>query len=502
MPRSRALPLLPILVLGMVGCGGGSDDGRRPGYGGDIQIPGSGSDSSNADGNFSPSSKDFTQPPTGEQPRNLGGAASDSCAGTSWKKPLFPGDTNTMVAAMSAWELLEQGRSPLPSTVRAQDFFNYYGVEVDDAEAKPGEPKVAIQGAPQVIPGRWDLAIAIQAPPLPPTEPRKPLVLTMVVDLTPPMWGLGLSHAQEALGTIVSKLLPGDAVQLVTTLSNDVVQNFEIDGDSPKLLQDAIDNLEVDNGGSVVDALEVGYSVARDHKNPKAESRVLLLSAGAEPEESVPTEIIEGAAKEGIFLVAASTGSSYGQHQRFLSTASRSGRGPFVYLGAQGAAEAVFGTRFEEIFGQSFDNLALELTFPGHARLLEESLSAPTASEQPIAQYIGPGASDLFLFQLKTCTQPPTGDAISVVVSYTDADGNPGSVERSFQFATWNQTAQPEYDKVTAVSAYVEALRALNSKRIQYAVDALAKAKLTAKNPDDALDIDSMMTLLDSHPFK
>jgi hypothetical protein len=350
------------------------------------------------------------------------------------------------------------------------------------------------------VPGRYDLAVAIQAPPIS-NDQRKPLVLTLVVDVTPSMWGLGLTQAQAALATMAASLQKGDRVELVTTASTPSVA-IEITGPNDPTLLDSAAKLKIDNEGTLKDALGLAYDAAGASAQGGAWNRVIVLSAGDAPEEAVPEETIAAAAADQqIYLVAAATGSTYGTSERFLAKASRVGRGPYVYLGKNGATEEMFGPRFNELVGYSFDNLELSLALPGHARLLEDGPSGPTVTTNPVAQYIGPGASQLFLFRLQTCAAPPSTDVVGVTVSYTDVDGQTGSVSRDFSFPDANTVAgHAVYDKTAAIVAYVDALRSMDAKRIQYALDAVTHAEQSNTSADDLADLGSMGQLLAQHP--
>lgn len=489
-----------LLVAGVIGCGSGAEEPGSPAKNKDVQIPGTGSppkelgDSDEVLG----SSDDFGMRPSDGAPL----ASDETCIGTAFTKTLFPGDTNTMVEAVSASQEIAEGRSPVPSSIRAQDFFNYYGVDLtaQNATTEPGKPYVAVEGVKRTAPGRYDVAVAIQAPPITNVE-RKPLDLTLVVDLTPTMWGLGLDHAHAAIKSIAGSLQKGDHVHLVTTAPTPVVDLEIADANDPALL--AFDaSLEIDNTGTLAEALELGYASARASAREDTWNRVVVLSAGDGDEETVPSEMIgEAAHGQKIFLVAAATGSTYGKFERFLSKASRAGRGPYVHLGAKGAAEELFGARFDELMGYSFDNLAVHLALPGHARLLEDGPSVPSVTTTPVEQYIGPGASQLFLFRLQTCAAPPSTDVVGVEVTFNDAAGAPGAVQKSFSFPTANTTeGHPVYDKTAAIVAYVDALRAMDTKRIQYARNAVADARLSNASAFDLADLDAIDLLLTQHP--
>jgi Ca-activated chloride channel homolog len=429
-------------------------------------------------------------------------ASDETCLGTAFTKTLFPGDTNTMVEAILASQDIAEQRSPVPASIRAQDFFNYYGVDLtaQNASAAPGTPYVAVEGVKRTAPGRYDVAVAIQAPPITNAE-RKPLDLTLVVDLTPTMWGLGLDHAHAAIKSIAGSLQKGDRVHLVTTAPTPVL-DLEITGPNDPALLAFDASLAIDNAGTLLEALELGYSSARASAQDSTWNRVVVLSAGDGAEETVPAEMIGQAAHDQkIFLVAAATGSTYGKFQRFLSKASRAGRGPFVHVGANGAAEELFGARFNELMGYSFDDLQVHLALPGHARLLEDGPSVPSVTTTPVEQYIGPGGSQLFLFRLQTCAAPPSTDVVGVEVTFKDATGLDGSVQKSFSFPTANSTEEhPVYDKTAAIVAYVDALRAMDTKRMQYARDAVANAKLSNASTLDLADLDAIDLLLTLHP--
>lgn len=491
-----------LLVAGVIGC---SSRANEPGSGGDkgVGIPGPGggggagaaaSESEEVLG----SSDDFGMRPSNGAPLS----SDETCVGSPFAKTLYPGDTNTMVEALSASQDISEGRSPLPASIRAQDFFNYYGVDLtaQNVGSDGRSPYMAVEGVKRSVPGRYDLAVAIQAPPIP-NDQRKPLVLTLVVDVTPSMLGLGLGQARDAITQLAANLQQGDRVELVTTSPTPTVQ-LEITGPDDPALLDAAAKLEIDNAGTLEEAVGFGYVAARASAQSGAWNRVIVVSAGDAPEEAVPEEsIAAAAADQQIFLVAAATGSTYGKFQRFLAKASRVGRGPYVYLGTKGAVEEMFGARFNEIVGYSFDDLEVSLTLPGHARLLEDGPSVPTVTTTPIAQYIGPGASQLFLFRLQTCATPPSTDVVSVEVTYTDADGEPGSVTQDFSFPDPNTVQDhPVYDKTAAIVAYVDALHSMDAKRIQYALDAVTLAEQSNTSSSDLADLGAIGELLAQHP--
>jgi hypothetical protein len=492
-----------LLVAGVIGCSSRADEPGSSGKNEEVDIPGPGQGGAGG-GTFESDEIIGSADDKGMRPSNGAPLTSDeTCIGSPFSKTLYPGDTNTMVEALAASQDISEGRSPLPASIRAQDFFNYYGVDLtaQNVGSDGRTPYVAVEGVKRSAPGRYDLAVAIQAPPIQ-NEQRKPLVLTLVVDVTPSMWGLGLPQAQAAITALAANLQKGDRVELVTTAPTPTVQ-IEISGPDDPALLTAAAKLEIDNAGTLEEALGFGYDAARASAQGGAWNRVIVLSAGDAPEEAVPEESIAAAAAEQqIFLVAAATGSTYGKFQRFLGKASRVGRGPYVYLGAKGATEEMFGARFNELVGYSFDGLQVSLTLPGHARLLEDGPSVPTVTATPIAQYIGPGASQLFLFRLQTCTAPPSTDVVGVTVTYKDADGADGiPVTKDFSFPNANNVADhPVYDKTAAIVAYVDALRSMDAKRIQYAQDAVSVAEGSSSSAQDLADLGSIGQLLAQHP--
>ena len=341
--------------------------------------------------------------------------------------------------------------------------------------------------------------VALQAP----TMPRSPRWVSVVVDTRSSMGAVAIERAQASLVALASSLDQGDHVDLLTTDPSSEPVAFDVDqAGAPALKKLAAALFAGKDEGNLADALTRAYDVAHATPAPaNASRRLFMISNGPDDPSTLPTAAIQGNAQQGLLLVSVGTGPALQHGDRTLRAAAKAGRGHYLYVDSAAEAQRVFDQQAGEIFGIAFEDVQLEVQVPWYFELLtDESEVTNTASFDEVdPQNLAAGGHSTLLFKLEACDDSvlAQGDDLSVTVSWRD----PSAVERvNHTVATTVPKAMADttqLDAALAVFSYAEALKTLDSRRLQEALT-LTNAGL-AKQPGDA-HLTEIAALIAKHP--
>jgi hypothetical protein len=404
-------------------------------------------------------------------------------------------DSNGMAAATRAREQITLGFAPAPSSVRQEDFFNYYRIDLP-SQAVNG-PIVRIELQQRDIPNQYELFVGVQAPKL---DVHAHQALTILVDTTPSMAGVAIERAHFVLQALGQRLASGDVVSILTTNAAQGSASFIVTDPAADLAK-AESFLSVSDTGDFGEALGRALSLAQQQYQADAQNRVLLLSDGAEPDSVLDSVPIANAASNGIFISAASTAPGTVYYDRLLAKATQLGRGGYVHVDSASEAQQMFVDRYDEVMGTAIEDVRLQLDLPWFLQLMEEPDTQGNAATSADPQPVAPGATMVFLFKLQTCSASYAAqayDSITAQMLYK----NPGSLDDQSltaygTVATLLSTPSPELAKAVAIRSYVSALRSMNKARIDAAIVSAGNA--ATQNPNDGAlsEIDGLLHL---HP--
>jgi Ca-activated chloride channel family protein len=234
-----------------------------------------------------------------------------------------------------ARDALLSGRLPDPSSVRVEEFVNYFKQDY------PTPPNVAFavyaDGASS--PFHYDqsalLRIGVQGYTVP-DEERKPLSLTFVIDSSGSMGDEGkLEMVKQALALLVDRLRPSDTVAIVAYSTNAWTVLEPTNGVYHQQILNAINRLYPMQTTNVEDGLRLGYSLASAAFRPDASNRVILCSDGVANVGATDTqsilEFVRGYTDRGITLTTIGVG--LGEYNDvLLEQLADNGDGNYAYI--------------------------------------------------------------------------------------------------------------------------------------------------------------------------
>lgn len=266
-------------------------------------------------------------------------------------------DTGSYTLARRA---LREGSLPEPSTVRVEEFINYW--RYDYGQPAGGAPVTAeseLLPHPD-HPGRHLLRVGVQARTVDAAD-RKPVRLTFLVDVSGSMRGpdrLGL--VQQALHHAVDRLGPEDTVAIVTYAGRTEVLASPTPMSRRATLHRAIERLSSGGGTAMGAGVELAYAQAEASYVHGAENRVIVLSDGdanigaADPESILGT--IRRHAEGGITLTTMGFGRG-NYKDAMMERLADAGDGAYVYVDGLDEAQRVLGTEL----GATLETVARDL---------------------------------------------------------------------------------------------------------------------------------------------
>jgi Ca-activated chloride channel family protein len=244
--------------------------------------------------------------------------------------------------------IIESGRLPAPSSIRTEEFINYFDYQYP---APAGEQKLGL--TTHIFTAPWNpehklVRIGIKAS-VPADTFDKPMNLVFLIDTSGSMQGqdrLGL--VQSSLEMLLENLRDEDRVAIVTYAGNaKIALPSTSAGDRQKILS-AIGSL--DSGGSTNGAAGIidAYQIARDHYIEGGVNRVILatdgdFNVGVSDDEGL-VRLIKEKAATGVYLTILGYGMGNFQDGK-MEKLSLNGNGNYAYVDSKEEAKRIFGSR-------------------------------------------------------------------------------------------------------------------------------------------------------------
>jgi Ca-activated chloride channel homolog len=244
-----------------------------------------------------------------------------------------------------ARRVLNAGATPVPASVRIEEWVNAFQYELDAPSQLPFS--VGVEGAPSPFTaGRTVLKVSLQGKKVK-NEDRKPAHLVFLVDTSGSMSGPDrLDLAKESLRILTRNLNPRDTVSLVTYAGNvrDVLAPTSAE-DTREILA-AIDSLDTAGGTNMGSGLEVAYRHASAMVAPGHVSRVIVLTDGdaniGHVGATAMREAIVEYVKRGVTLTTVGFGMG-NYRDNTLEELADKGDGQSLYIDSLAEAQKVFG---------------------------------------------------------------------------------------------------------------------------------------------------------------
>jgi len=331
---------------------------------------------------------------------------------------------------IDAWEMVPPGR------IRVWEILNYLHFDYPAPSPEPAAPAISVhqQLRPfDIEEGIYALQIGIASKPMT-TDRRRPLSLTLSLDLSGSMSGVPIMLLRYVCTAIASQLREGDLVSIVTWNSSQaiVLDSLVVSGpDDPELLE-TIWSLATGGSTDLHGGLVTSYALAEDNFIEDGLNRVVLISDGGAntgvTDENVIAEAAAGAESEAVYLVGVGVGSSAtGCNDNLMDTVTDLGKGASLFVDSFAEAYRMFGD--EERFLSNMELAALdvqvEITLPPTFEMYEffgEEYSEDPEEVEP--QHVAPNESLVIQQMIRTST-PYEVDyedtVIALNVTYTDA---------------------------------------------------------------------------------
>ncbi|MCC6902630.1 MAG: von Willebrand factor type A domain-containing protein [Polyangiaceae bacterium] len=408
-------------------------------------------------------------------------------------------DSNSMASPAIARRLINSGQQVPAHILRTHEFLNYYNVGYPAANA--GKLSIVSELAAGDAAGSYDLQIGVASPAA--TKPRRPMVLTFVLDTSGSMAGEPIELQREAVLAIAAQLEAGDIVSMVTwnTSQQVMLDSHVTTGPTDAKVVSLAKALSAGGGTDLHGGLSKGYALAQKSFDPSKLNRVVLISDGMANVGVTQEKIIgDGAALndgDGIYLVGIGVGA--GVNDTLMNTVTDAGRGAYVYLDTATEAKNMFGKRFDETMDVAARSVAVELRLPwymGIQKFYGEEYSTNPEVIEP--QHLAPDDAMVFNQIVAPCTASAFdgGDPVEVVVRWQLPTGH-AKQEASAKTTLGTLLATPPkyLGKAKAIIAYAEALKkpATGAQQLTMAKQLAIAANPAGTDPE----LNEIVTLID-----
>jgi Ca-activated chloride channel homolog len=257
----------------------------------------------------------------------------------------FAADVDTASYAIARRKIRE-GALPPPSSVRVEEFLNYFRYTYPQPTSGP--LSVTMDAAPSPFTkGTHLVRVGVQGRRLSMSE-RKTAHLTFLVDVSGSMQSADkLPLAQRALRMLVDNLRDGDTVALVTYAGSVRVVLPHTGMEKKALIHEAIEGLRAGGSTAMSSGIELAYQQATRVLDGKSLSRVIILSDGdanvGPTGHEANLKLIAGHVKEGVTVTTVGFGMGNYKDDLMEQFANK-GNGNHSYVDSVLEAKKVFQT--------------------------------------------------------------------------------------------------------------------------------------------------------------
>lgn len=259
---------------------------------------------------------------------------------------------------------LRQGHGLHPSSVRVEEWVNYFGY----ARRPAADRMLNVHIAGAVSPfraGRHLVAVTVDARR---PERRKPAHLVFLVDVSGSMSGPDrLELAKRSMEILLARLGDDDTVGIVT-YAGDVRQVLSpTSATRRRTIRSAIASLSTGGGTAMGDGLELAYEQAAKQVRPGHVSRVIVLTdgdtnLGRNLSAAEMLSAVKGYVAEGVTL--STVGFGMGNYRDdTMERLADNGNGNCVYIDSEDEAARVFGERHESLIEVAARDAKIQVEF-------------------------------------------------------------------------------------------------------------------------------------------
>ncbi len=346
-------------------------------------------------------------------------------------------------------QALLNNQRPNPEWLRPWEFLNYETFD-RTGQRSTGLFKVSMGITEKPHPQNpllkvYELGAQVSAP-MRCRETRKPLVLTILVDVSTSMSEASplsdengpppakFAIVKQGLERLQSQLREGDTINLIPFSNRPIpaLQAHVLNADD-KVYAEAVKDIELLGGTNLQAALEEGYRQAKQTYQPDHMNRLLLIT-DAHPTEGVTDlpglqRLAAESTQQGIYLSALGVGQNH--NHTLLNELTESGRGAYMSVVTRTDMLEAVRHRFIPLMEVAARNVRFKLEHPGwmyHGESAAEQVSTVMREVQP--SNFSFNTSQYFWEQFMANGDAPlTGKPLRLSISYIDATTNQQRVE-------------------------------------------------------------------------
>jgi len=327
---------------------------------------------------------------------------------------------------------LNEGRLPDASSVRPEEFVNYF--HYDDVGEDSSLPfSVDLESAPSAFGDAEDihlLRIGIQADEIPEAQ-RDPVNLVFLLDVSGSMQSpdkLGL--VKFSMKQLVDKLSPQDTLSIVAYAGAEGIILEPTAVEDKSIILDALDNLRAGGSTNGEAGIRTAYNMAESAFREDGVNRVVLCSDGdmnVGLTGNALIELIEEYRDRDIFLTTLGFGSGNYQDELMEQLADH-GNGNYAYIDTQNEALRVLGDNLVSTLQVVAKDLKIQVDFDTKSverwrligyenRVLNNEDFANDAVD---AGDVGAGHSVTALYEIDLTDEPAGGNLAQVRMRYKE----------------------------------------------------------------------------------
>jgi Ca-activated chloride channel family protein len=259
------------------------------------------------------------------------------------------------------------GHLPEPSSVRVEEFVNYFRYDYDAPKADRQLFSIEADGAQSPLPGgEYVFRIGLQARVVSDAD-RLPANLVFLVDTSCSMTSEDkLKLAKQSLSIAVESLKPTDRVAISTYAGGVLVVLPPTFVSEKKKILDAIDGLESGGGTAMASGLKLAYELAGKMLAPGKITRVIVCSDGdANIGNTTPEKMLEEIAawvSEGVTMSTIGFGDGNYKDQT-METIANKGNGNYFYIDDLQQARRVFARDLTKMLQDVATDVKIQVAF-------------------------------------------------------------------------------------------------------------------------------------------
>lgn len=400
--------------------------------------------------------------------------------------PPTPAETTTAQDPVSTFSLhvsdvsfrlaqaaLARGELPDPARIRPEEFYNAFDYG-DPASATSEKIGARIeQSAHPFLQQRNLVRLALKVP----STGRgtgTALRLTVLLDTSGSMEREDrAASVRRALEVLVSLLGPDDRLTLIGFARQPRLLAENLPGDRARSILELLARTPSEGGTNLEEALKLGGELARRHRTPNAQNRLVLLTDGAanlgDAEPARLATAITALRQQGIAFDACGVG-LHGLDDEILEALTRQGDGRYYALNSPSDADGGFAQKLAGAFRPAAENVKVQVRFnPARVgryrligfeqhRLREEDFR----NDQVDAAELAADEAAVALYQVEVLPQGE-GELGEIFVRFRDAASGT-MVERSWSLAY--APAAPAFDRASP-SLQLAGLSALLAEKLR-----------------------------------